>query len=75
MNRIILEETENVGDFCYLLDSRKSNHIIKVLKAKVGDSLKAGLLNTSIGLAIVQEINLENHLVKVLYQPDRKSVV
>lgn len=74
MNRIILEETENVGDFCYLLDSRKSNHIIKVLKAKVGDSLKAGLLNTSIGLAIVQEINLENHLVKVLYQPQKESM-
>lgn len=74
MNRIILEEKENVGDFYYLLDLRKSNHIIKVLKAKVGDSLKAGLLNTSIGFAIVQEIDLENHLVKVQYQPQNDGL-
>jgi 16S rRNA (uracil1498-N3)-methyltransferase len=73
MNRIILEEKEFIRDSRYRLDSRKSNHIIKILKAQVGDSLKAGLLNSSIGLATVEEIDLENHFVNLLYRPQNDN--
>ena len=64
MNRIILEETERIGDSLFCLDNRKSNHILKTLKSQIGDKLKAGLLNQSIGTTIIQSIDYENRKSK-----------
>ena len=73
MNRIILEESERIGDSLFCLNNRKSNHILKTLKSQIGDKLKAGLLNQSIGTTIIQSIDYENRKVKVIYQEENTN--
>ena len=68
MNRIILEEQELISHSLFRLDSRKSNHILKTLKSQIGDRLKAGLLNVSIGTAIIHSIDTENREVLIRYK-------
>lgn len=57
MNLIILQEEERISDSLFKLENRKAIHILKVLKAKLGDSFKAGLLNHSFGNLFIKEIN------------------
>jgi 16S rRNA (uracil1498-N3)-methyltransferase len=75
MNRIILEEFEFLDDSLYCLDSRKSNHIIKILKSKPGDSLRAGLLGKSTGIAVINSIDLKNRRVIVKYQAENTNLL
>ncbi len=70
MNRIILEESEYDGDLIYRLDSRKSNHVLKILKANIGDQFKAGVLNSSLGVATVSKIDQDNRLVSIHYRAE-----
>lgn len=74
MNRIILEETERIDGPLFCLNPRKSNHILKTLKSKTGDRLKAGLFNTSLGTAIIDTINLEKREVTISYEEDNTSL-
>lgn len=74
MNRIILEESEFRGDSLYCLNARKSNHVIKILKSKIGNSLKAGLLNRSLGTAIVYSIDVKKREVFVLYVEEKEDI-
>ncbi|MCL2521202.1 MAG: 16S rRNA (uracil(1498)-N(3))-methyltransferase [Spirochaetaceae bacterium] len=55
MNLILLNETELTnGISCH---DERGQHILKVLKLKAGDSFKAGLLNVSVGLATITNID------------------
>ena len=74
MNRIILEEQELISHSLFRLDSRKSNHILKTLKSQIGDRLKAGLLNVSIGTAIIHSIDTENREVLIRYEEETKDL-
>ncbi len=74
MNRIVLEDFELVGDSVFCLEQRKSNHILKTLKCNPGDRLKAGLLNRSVGTAIIHSIDLEKREVLVRYEEETKDL-
>ena len=67
MNRIILEESERIEDSLYCLTERKSNHILKIIKSNIGDTVKVGLINHSIGNGIVQSIDLVSRNVILFY--------
>lgn len=70
MNRIILEESEQIEDSLFSLNSRKSNHIIKILKSKIGDNLKVGLINKSIGIGTIESIDLKSRKVLISYKKE-----
>ncbi len=74
MNRLILVEREKISESIYRLTDRKANHILKILKSNIGDSLKAGLWNSSIGLARIESIDKEKREVFVSYQEEEKEI-
>lgn len=74
MNFIILEERERLDERLFRLSERKSNHILKILKSKLGDSLKAGLLDSSLGFAYIHAINKEKREVIVEYKADNAKL-
>lgn len=49
MNLLILEESERISENQFKIQNRKLEHLIKILKVNLGDNLKAGILNKSIG--------------------------
>lgn len=66
MNLLILEPKEREGKYFHLT-KRKYEHIIKVWKAKIGDTLHAGFLNESYGLVEILGFTTEGVLVE--YRP------
>lgn len=62
MNLIILKSEELSPDNTLKLSDRRFTHIIKVLKAKIGQSLKIGILDSSIGTGIIIAIT-ENYVL------------
>ena len=55
MNIILAERTEiNNGSLC--LEDRRAEHIVKVLRSDVGDSVRIGIIDGSQGKGIIQHI-------------------
>ncbi|EDY87427.1 conserved hypothetical protein TIGR00046 [gamma proteobacterium HTCC5015] len=69
MNLILLSEREHaVSPQRIRLSDRRFEHITKVHRAQVGDRLKLGVINGSIGSAIVED--LQSHSVELSYALD-----
>jgi len=62
MNRIILTADEVLSDGTVVLADYRAEHIRSVLKARVGDEVKTGVLNGLIGSSVVEAID-EQRLV------------
>lgn len=56
MNIVLIEDSDLIGRNRVLLDGRRAQHIVNVLKAKVGDSIRAGRINGKWGDALVTGI-------------------
>lgn len=56
MNLLLLQENQFESETCAYASNRQSEHIIKVLKLNVGDSITVGKLNGNIGKGIIQEL-------------------
>lgn len=56
MNLLILENSEHIQNQSYILTGRKKDHLINHLNVLPGQRLKAGLVNHSLGEAIIQTI-------------------
>ena len=57
MNLILLEAAELKDDNTVEVSDRRSQHIVEVLGAQMGDTLKAGIINGPIGNVEVLSIN------------------
>lgn len=55
MNIILIEAHELTANRVFLHD-RRAKHIVKVLKSKVGDTLRIGIVNSDIGEARVESV-------------------
>jgi RsmE family RNA methyltransferase len=64
MNLILLNAAE-VKDGVAVLTDRRALHLHKVLRARVGDSLRIGLLNGPIGQGLVREISRERAVLEI----------
>lgn len=53
MNLLLLEEQQLQSDNCAMLSERQQNHVQNVLRAEDGTQLKVGLLNGSVGTALL----------------------
>ena len=53
MNIVLIEETDFIGPHRVLLKERQARHVIKVLRAKVGDRIKTGLVNGKTGDGLI----------------------
>lgn len=63
MNIILLTPNDKISESIYVIADNRANHILKILKSTVGDTLEIGLLNEHIGKANIIEI--KNHTVKL----------
>ena len=59
MNRILLEEADVAADGCVLLDGARARHVLRVLRAKVGDRLRVGILDGPAGEARIVDSSAE----------------
>lgn len=66
MNLVLFEASDLTEDDKICLDDRRFEHIVKIHRAKEGDSLKVGRLNGLIGTAIIEEITDED--IKLSYE-------
>lgn len=57
MNLIILFEQDFIGKNKVRLRDRRLNHVLTVHKAKIGDTLKVGLLNDKMGKGLITKLN------------------
>ncbi|MBF0112428.1 MAG: 16S rRNA (uracil(1498)-N(3))-methyltransferase [Desulfamplus sp.] len=65
MNLILLFEDDFISSDRVALSGRRAEHILKVHRAKIGDRLSVGLLNSKIGEGEVIEINSFNIKVEL----------
>ncbi len=56
MNLLLLQPEQLINDTLAQVKGRQAEHIIHVIKAQSGESLKAGLINGQIGQAIISSI-------------------
>lgn len=57
MNRLILTPSDLFDDNQVVLTGRRAKHIRSVLKSQIGDRIRFGLLNGSVGIATLTEDN------------------
>ena len=63
MNLLLIQPEEMINDIVAEIKGRRAEHMIKILKVKVGDIVKAGLLNDLKGIGEI--ISIENKVVQV----------
>ena len=73
MNLIILFQNDFIQKNCARLNDRRSEHIINVHRANVGDQLSVGILNGAIGTAIVQKIDGTKIELDVTFETEPKK--
>lgn len=57
MNLLLLQPEDFLDDGTAAISDQRCRHIVKVLRAKVGDPLKVGLLNGDVGSAIINGLS------------------
>ena len=57
MNIVILEDADFIGERRVFLAGRRFDHIVKVLKSKLGDRLRVGRLNGDLGSGVIVELS------------------
>ena len=65
MNFLLLEPTEIGQDGRAALRGRRARHVVEVLRAEVGQRLRAGVLDGALGEAEVERADLDEVLVRV----------
>ena len=53
---ILLAEADEIVDGCLILTDRRAEHIVKVLRADVGDTVRVGVVNGSKGIGVIEAI-------------------
>jgi RsmE family RNA methyltransferase len=66
MNIIILTAKDKTADGFYSFSDNRANHIINILKSKVGDTIEIGLLNGKKGIAKIISIEKKSIKIKVI---------
>jgi len=61
MNLLLLQDAHLINSHQARITGRQHEHVLKVHRAKVGDSLRVGMLNGEIGQATITELN-KDHL-------------
>ncbi len=72
MNLLILEESEKISKNQFKIQNRKLEHFTKILKVKIGDTLKAGILNESIGNFKITKIEKNEILGEYVFQSNEE---
>jgi 16S rRNA (uracil1498-N3)-methyltransferase len=79
MNWIILEESEKISEFTYLLKSLKSDHILFILKKTIGDDIRIILPNKLQGKAKIINSDPNSVLVELIVEDnlyfDKNSIL
>lgn len=57
VNLIILTGPDQISDGQYRLDDNRAEHILKILKLRVGDRLEIGILNGRVGTALIESVD------------------
>ena len=66
MNIIILTQKDSCGKNVYRITDNRFSHITKILKSEIGDKLEIGILNGTIGKAIIIEKNDSEIILEVI---------
>ena len=56
MNLLLLRESDRIADDLFRVEGRRAEHIKCVLRAKAGDTLRAGLLGGNLGTAELRKV-------------------
>jgi 16S rRNA (uracil1498-N3)-methyltransferase len=65
MNSFLVFDEEKTGDSYTISDQERINHVLKVLKSQVGDTLIVCLVGSGIGKGILEEISSEHLKIKL----------
>lgn len=57
MNIILIDSTDLINSHKVRLEGRRATHILKVIKAKIGDKLRVGIIDGQLGEALVTDIS------------------
>ena len=70
MNLLLFNEKEILGNNTFSISGRRAEHLIRVLKAKEGQKIRAGMIDRNIGDA--QIINIKGDTIQLTWQ-ERQS--
>ena len=68
MNLLLLESHEITADNTVILSDRRSEHIIRILACKPGDTVRAGVINGSVGTGEI--VSIKNTEVVLRFTPE-----
>ncbi len=72
MNRILIKEEELDENNHVIINDYRKEHIINVLKPKVGEKLKIGILNGAYGQAIVRNISSKTVRLECVWSDEQE---
>ena len=72
MNLLLIDPEEISSDGHVILNDRRSEHILNILKAKVGDLISAGIINGAIGKTKILKINNKSGIIEINFKKDEK---
>ena len=74
MNLLLFESTEMTPDNTIVLNDRRSEHIIRVLGCRVGDTVRAGMINGPVGTGEILSIGKGRENSEVILRFTAESV-
>ena len=73
MNIILFKKSDYINKSEIIIkDKKKYKHIIKVLKANIGDSIKIGLINDLLGIGIIKNIDKTEKTITLKVELNKK---
>lgn len=72
MNLLLLTPDQHLEDDRWQLSERQTRHVLGILKAQVGQPIRAGLLDGMVGVATIESI--KNNMIDVIFNPDSYAV-
>ncbi len=74
MNIILFKKSAYINKSEIIIkDKKKYKHIIKVLKANIGDSIKIGLINDLLGIGIIKNIDKTEKTITLKVELNKKA--
>ena len=70
MNLLLIEYEEISSNNHVFLNDRRSNHILKTLRSKIGDFISAGIINGPMGKAEILKTNIEENCIEIKFYED-----
>ncbi|MCK4887608.1 MAG: RNA methyltransferase [Planctomycetes bacterium] len=74
MNLIIVENTDSVDGGRYRLGGERAEHVFGVLKSKVGDELRVGMVDGGKGVGVVEAISKGEVVLKCEFEEKAESM-